>query len=79
MSVCDELCRNEFACVITSLLSVPPPPPPRASLGEVQSAAQADQPHLGLCGDASQRATEVPLHAAAPLPLAIKHAYQLPL
>lgn len=25
-------------------------------VGEVQCAAQEDQPHLGLCGDASQRA-----------------------
>lgn len=28
-------------------------------LGKVQSVAQEDQPHLGLCCDASQRATQV--------------------
>lgn len=67
----EKVCLCVFVCVMKyapgkfgprSLChhsSSSPPSFPFPFLGKVQSVAQEDQPHLGLCCDASQRATQV--------------------
>ena len=67
--MCNELCRKGIGVrgLCHRFGSLPFFRPPFfifSILGKVQSAAQEDQPHLGLCGDASQRAAEVNWRAA---------------